>query len=323
MSLVSALRSLRGPSLVFALFAVLTALVVWLLGRAPAFDPWTGFGVSRLWFIPFALIQYLGIGLGVGLVYHRVLVHRAAKMHRALAFPLVAWVLPAGTPVQWVGNHRHHHGCTDRPLDAHSPVQHGFWVAHAGWYLERSEPWICALYSLAGPLRILFDAFWRPRSNQQHIHLARDIEADPFYAFVSRPVPYATLMFTHLAMSWLGAYALFGLWALPLLYLQQTSYFLLGDSVNSLLHMYGEQHWETTDSSRDHPLLAALTFGEGWHNGHHAFPNSIRCGLLPDQVDVLYLIARGLERIGLMSDLRLPDESALAARRSRPRPKRA
>lgn len=310
----SKLRSLAGSFLVLALYVLGTGAIVTLLGGAPGFDPGTGFGVSRLWFIALALAQYLGILLGVGLVYHRILVHRAGKMHPVLAYPLVAWVLPAGTPVQWVGNHRHHHRTTDRPDDAHSPVQHGFWVAHAGWYIGRTEPLLCALYGLAGPFRILFDAFWRPRTNQEHIHMSRDIAEDPFYAFISQPLPYAALMFGHLALSWLVAYALFGVWALPLVYLQQTSYFLFGDAVNSILHMYGDQHWESGDCSRDHALLAALTFGEGWHNGHHAFPNSIRAGLMPGQVDMLYLIARGLERVGLMSDLRLPEPGELEGR---------
>ena len=91
---------------------------------------------------------------------------------------------------------------------------------------------------------------------------------------------------------------------------------LLGDAVNSLLHLVGDQPWDSQDSSRDNWLLAALTFGEGWHNAHHAFPTSIRCGLRPGQIDMLYLITRGLERLGLASDLRLPSEEKLNARRA-------
>lgn len=308
--------SLFGPLLALTAYLVLATAVVTQLHAASGFHASTGFGVSRWWFLPLALVQYLGIGVGVGLVYHRVLVHRAANMHPALAYPLVAFVLPAGTPVQWVGNHRHHHSVTDTDADAHSPVRHGFWVAHAGWYLGRREPWLCALYAVAGPLRMVFDAFWRPRSNQEHVRYARDIARDPFYAAVSRPTPYAVLVLGHVTLSWLAAYALFGVWALPLLYVQQLTYFVLGDSVNSVLHMFGRRTWESGDSSRDNPLLAALTFGEGWHNGHHAFPRSVRSGLLPGQVDVLYLIARGLERVGLMSDLVVPSRAELLARLS-------
>ncbi|MCB9660883.1 MAG: fatty acid desaturase [Polyangiales bacterium] len=306
--------SLRGPLLVFGLYLVATFLALRWLHAAPGFSSAAGFGVARGWFALLALVQYLGIGVGVGLVYHRVLVHRAAKMHPALAYPLVAFVLPAGTPVQWVGNHRHHHAATDTDADAHSPVRHGFWVAHAGWYIGRTEPWLCALYSLGGPLRMVFDAFWRPRSNQEHVRFARDIARVPFYAAVSRPTPYAVLVLGHVFLSWLVAYACFGVWALPLLYLQQLTYFVLGDAVNSLLHLVGRQTWKSGDSSRDNPVLALLTFGEGWHNGHHAFPSSVRSGLLPGQIDVLYLIARGLERVGLMSELVVPSREELLAR---------
>lgn len=303
--------SLRGPLAVLSLYVLGAVVIVTTLHAMPSFDPRSGLGVARWWFLPMSLVQYLGIGIGVGLVYHRVLVHRAAKMHPALAYPLVAFVLPAGTPVQWVGNHRHHHAVTDTDADSHSPVRHGFWVAHAGWYLGRREPIICALYGLAGPLRMVFDAFWRPRSNQEHVRYARDIQRERFYATVSRPTPYAALVLGHVFVSWLAAYALFGLWALPLLYLQQLTYFVLGDAVNSLLHMFGRQTWKSGDSSRDNPWLAALTFGEGWHNGHHAFPGSVRSGLLPGQIDVLYLIARGFERLGLMSDLQVPTRTEL------------
>jgi hypothetical protein len=71
--------------------------------------------------------------------------------------------LPAGTPVQWAGNHRYHHAHTDTPLDPHSPLHRGFWFAHVGWYIGSDNVALCILYSLAGPARMLVDAWMRPR----------------------------------------------------------------------------------------------------------------------------------------------------------------
>ena len=120
---------------------------------------------------------YLVAGLAICIGYHRVLSHRSAVLSKWLERLLVTLGLPAGTPIQWAGNHRFHHAHADQPGDPHSP-RDGFWHAHNGWYIGRKDAFLRA-YALAGPLRILFDGVHRPRSNQQHVHLAPDVAADP------------------------------------------------------------------------------------------------------------------------------------------------
>ena len=114
-------------------------------------------------FVLFAVIYYQLAGLGVNLGYHRVLSHRSLTLPLWLERTLVTIGLPAGTPTQWAGNHRYHHAHTDTTLDPHSPIQQGFWYAHVGWYIRSRSIPLCVMYSLAGPLRMLIDAWMRPR----------------------------------------------------------------------------------------------------------------------------------------------------------------
>jgi len=100
---------------------------------------------------------HLMTGLAIGLGYHRVLTHRAVTLPRWFERFIITLGLPAGTPIQWAGNHRRHHAKTDQPGDPHSPVVDGFWFAHVGWYIQSRRPLVCLLYSLAGPLRTLYD----------------------------------------------------------------------------------------------------------------------------------------------------------------------
>ncbi len=57
-------------------------------------------------------------------------------------------------------------------------------------------------------------------------------------------------------------------------------------AVNSVCHRFGSRDFKTRDESRNNLAVAMLTFGEGWHNNHHAFPASARHGLLPHQFDL-------------------------------------
>ncbi len=284
----------------------MAGLALFAIERLAGHERVSGLGVSTWWLVLalFAMSQLVLIG--VGFVFHRYLSHGACSLHPVVAYPLLVLALPAGTPVQWVGNHRHHHAQTDRDADWHSPVAHGFWAAHAGWYIYTRNPWLCALYTFAGPLRMVFDAFWRPQTNQEYVALARDVAAEPFFAWLSRPTPYAFFVLGHVAVSWCLTYLLWGTSGLLALYLVQAGYFVIGDGVNSILHMWGHRPFRTKDMSRNLPVLGMLAVGEGYHNAHHAFPKSLRTGLLPGQLDLIYLFARLCERMGLCSDIQVP-----------------
>jgi stearoyl-CoA desaturase (delta-9 desaturase) len=260
-----------------------------------------------------ALIFCTAMGVVVG--YHRMLTHRAVTFVRPLEIFLVLCGLGAGTPVQWVGNHRFHHAHTDTPDDCHSPKYRGFWVAHCGWYLGTSSTLLCALYACAGPVRTIFDALWRPRSNQQHLSLAKDVAADPLYRWLSKPGPYALVLLGYVTALWLFAFLAWGAFGLAAMTLVHLVAYTFGDLVNSVGHLKGARTFDTGDESRDNALVSLLAFGDGWHNSHHAFPGSIRSGLTPGQFDPAYRFAKICERLGLASGLREPAPSDLASRR--------
>jgi stearoyl-CoA desaturase (delta-9 desaturase) len=260
-----------------------------------------------------ALIEIVGLGVVLG--YHRVLTHRACTLHPLVEKALITLACPAGTPVQWIGNHRHHHAVSDTPDDQHSPVQYGFWTAHAGWYLETRKTLPAILYTFAGPARMLFDAFWRPRTNQQHVHLAKDVADDRYYAFLSTKLGYALVMLTYLAVLYAGTWALFGIDALPWTVAAHVFTYAAGDLVNSACHgKHGRARWASGDESRNLWLLGVVALGDGFHNGHHAFPSSVRCGFGAAEPDAAYWIARALEALGLARDLKTPSERAMAKR---------
>jgi fatty-acid desaturase len=260
-------------------------------------------------FALFALAYYQLAGLGVNLGYHRVLSHRSLRLPLWLERALVTLGLPAGTPIQWAGNHRFHHRHSDTALDPHSPVHQGFWYAHVGWYLgSRSVP-LSVMYALAGPVRMLIDAWMRPRTNQQHNALAPDVAADRWYGCLSRPWPYAVAMHVHAAIPvtlawwfWGGA-GIAGLWVvLVVLY-------NLADAIDSVSHLYGTTLPGQRNASRNGLVMGLLTLGEGWHANHHRFPWSARHGLLRGQWDWTWQIIRALRAAGVAHDVRLPRDA--------------
>jgi stearoyl-CoA desaturase (delta-9 desaturase) len=262
----------------------------------------------------FCLALWAAAGLGVVLGYHRMLAHRALRLSPWLARTLVTLGAPAGTPVQWAGNHRRHHAGADRPGDPHSPYLGGFLHAHVGWYLGTRRALPCLLYMLGGPLRLLFDAFWRPRTNQADIGLAADVAADPYYRWMSRPGPYRLVCLAHLgivavlpAAAW-GAAGLAASWAtLVVLY-------NAGDAIDSVGHILGDAPYGGPDQARNHFALAVLTLGDGWHADHHAFPWSARVGLRPGRIDAVWIAIRALRALGLATDVREPAPADIAGR---------
>lgn len=253
---------------------------------------------------------WLLAGLSINLAYHRTLTHRSLRLWRPLERLLVTVGLPAGTPIQWVGNHRRHHARADVEGDPHSPARDGFWYAHVGWYLGTRRLLPCLLYALAGPLRVLFDGVWRPRTGLEHCHLAPDVAADPWYRFVSRPGPYLAFALLHLALALGGAWALLGWPGVAAQSAAMVLVFNLGDAIDSLTHartgeVDGPPGSARGSLARDGLLLGLLTLGEGWHRGHHEAPWSARHGLRPGQPDGIYAIIRALELVGLASDVKV------------------
>ncbi|MEL6675586.1 MAG: fatty acid desaturase [Bacteroidota bacterium] len=252
----------------------------------------------------YCLTYYFLAGLATVVGYHRGLTHRAFRMRKWFEYLVITLGLPAGTPVQWVGNHRFHHIHTDDEEDPHSPVVRGFWYAHNGWYYDTRQVWVCILYALAGPLRILVDSLFRARTNQEHVHLARDIAADPYYRFISRPGPYFMAMMLHILIPYSLVFWGWGWSGVVALWITSVLVFNLGDSIDSLAHLFGSQPYKKADHAKNNPWLAGLTFGGGWHADHHQFPTSAQLGLQKGQIDLAWWVIKGLKKIGLADDVK-------------------
>jgi stearoyl-CoA desaturase (delta-9 desaturase) len=249
-------------------------------------------GVSDL--VVFGVL-YVLTGLGVTVGFHRLLTHRSFKTSPALRglFAILGSAAIEGPVISWVADHRKHHAFSDRLGDPHSPhVEHGHGLrgalrglahAHVGWLFVHTHRGRKARY-------------------------APDLMSDPVVAYVDRTfVLWAASGFV-LAFA-LGVAISGGSWRAGLtgmlwgglvrtLVLHHVTY-----SINSLCHFFGRQPFATGDESRNLAWLAPLSFGEAWHNGHHAFPTSARHGLERGQLDVSAAVIALLERLGLAWDV--------------------
>ncbi|HEY0707273.1 MAG TPA: acyl-CoA desaturase [Polyangia bacterium] len=256
-------------------------------------------------------LYYFTAGLAVNLGYHRLLAHRSLSLPKGLERLFVTLGLGAGTPVQWTGNHRQHHARVDRKGDPHSP-RLGFWHAHNGWYIGARSPWLCAAYALAGPLRLLFDGWHRPRSNREHEHLAVDVAADRYYRFLGRPNVYLAIAVAHVAFVFGGATWVWGVPGLLALWVTLVVIYNLGDAVDSVGHLFGTQPFLGAGRARNNRVLGWFALGDGWHANHHRFPWSARHGLFPGQVDWTDGAIRALEWLGLARKVRRASAEDLA-----------
>jgi stearoyl-CoA desaturase (Delta-9 desaturase) len=239
-------------------------------------------------------IMYVITGLGITVGFHRYLTHRSFKTSRPLRAILAVLGSAAieGPAISWVADHRKHHRFSDREGDPHSPhVGHGGgWKgalsglvhAHLGWLFIHSERGAKRRY-------------------------APDLMKDPIVSFVDRTF-----------VVWaLGGFAVaFGLgWAIGGTWLAALTGLLWGGgvrmlvvhhvtySINSLCHFFGRRRFTTSDHSRNLLWLAIPSFGESWHNNHHAFPTSAYHGLRRWEIDPSALVIRGLEAVGLVWDV--------------------
>ncbi|WP_239590255.1 acyl-CoA desaturase [Streptomyces aureoverticillatus] len=254
-----------------------------------------------------ALALYVVTGLGVTVGFHRGLTHGGYRAVRPVRVALaVAGSLSfQGDVIGWVATHRRHHAFTDRPGDPHSPYRYGTHLrgqlrglahAHVGW-LFRNEPTSAGRY-------------------------APDLLADRDIRAVSRAFP--ALCALTLALPFAAGWAIGGTWQralTALLWAGLVRIALLHHvtwSVNSLCHMIGRRPFRTRRHDRATNLwpLALLSFGESWHNLHHADPTSARHGVDRGQIDPSAAFIRLLERVGWVYDVRWPTPDRVTARRA-------
>ena len=247
---------------------------------------WTG--VNPIDWIVCAVLYFVRI-FGVMAGYHRYFAHRAFKTSRWFQFGLafLAQTTAQKGVLWWAANHRHHHQFSDCPPDVHSPTQDGFWHSHCLWLAERG-------------------------SEVTDFSRVRDLTRFPELVFLSRNwvIPPFVLAFT--LLMWLGWSGLFiGFFFSTVLVWHVT--FL----VNSLVHVFGTQRFDTKDTSGNNWVLAVLTLGEGWHNNHHHYQSSARAGFYWYEFDLIYYILRALAWCGLIWDLRPVPAAVLADGRAR------
>ncbi len=261
--------------------------------------------------VAIAATAYVLTGLGVTVGFHRYLTHGAFKTRRWLRIGLaVAGSLAVqGSVIQWVADHRRHHAFADRDGDPHSPWRYGRSVrglakgllfAHVGWM------------------------FGRDLTNRDRF--AKDLLDDGGIGRVDRlfgPLVAASLLLPPaigLAVTgiWQGAVTAFFWGALVRIALLHHVTW----SINSVCHVFGERPLKTRagDRAANFWPLAILSFGESWHNGHHADPTCARHGVLPGQIDISARLIRLLERLGWVHEVRWPTPARLAARRREPFP---
>lgn len=219
------------------------------------------------------LVMYSFVALGVTVGFHRMLTHRSFAPHPVVKFIFLVLGSMAleGPALEWAATHIKHHSCSDKEGDPHSPVE-GFFHAHIGWLFKDR---------MADP-------------NQYAKHLQKD----PIVVFVSK-----TFLFW-VVLSLVIPFAIGG-WS-GLLWGGLVRIFLTHHvtwSVNSVCHIFGRRDYETNDQSRNEWVVGLLSFGEGWHNNHHAFPRSAFHGLRWWQFDCSGYLIWSLEKLGLARDV--------------------
>ena len=255
--------------------ATTTAIILFHVGAVVAlfFFTWKLLAIT-------AALYWMCTGLGISLGYHRLHTHRSYVVPRPLEyfFAVCGSLTLEGGPISWVAIHRIHHQNSDRPGDPHSPHDGAFW-SHVGWLI-----WGEAMHN-------------NTRATSKY---APDLARHRFYVALNNYhwVPSVVLAVILLAF---GGLPLF-LWGIAVRVVFGWHATWL---VNSATHMWGARRFDTHDESHNLWWVALITFGEGWHNNHHAHPTSARHGLAWYEFDPSWLTLKVLRRLGIARSVRV------------------
>ena len=281
---------------------LVTALIVIGPGAAlGAAIPFLWGNVIHLRDVILGVVLYVITGHGISIGFHRLFTHRSFTANRALKIVLAAAgsLAMEGSVISWVAIHRLHHVKSDQPGDPHSPwlqpVQRfthlrGFFHAHVGWLFRHGG---------TSAERYASDLL-RDRD------LVTISKWFPAFAIGSLALPFGLgYLLTHSLTGALGALVWAGLVRVVLLH-------HVTWSINSVCHMFGRRPFASGDRSTNVAPLALLSFGESWHNYHHADAGSARHGALPGQLDTSAVIIGFFERAGWASGVRWPNPAIVA-----------
>ena len=259
-----------SPRLKVIIFTIVLHLAV-LLAFLPNTFSWSAVGVA-------VLLHWMTIGLGITFGFHRLATHRSVEVPKWLEYFLILCGTLAlqGGVFGWVGYHRLHHLHSDQDGDPHNSRE-GFWWSHISW-LMHTVPTLSE----------------RPR-------YTKDIADDKFYQFCHRyyiGLQVALGVLLYLFGGW--SFVIWGIFVRLFVGIHSTMF------VNSACHMIGYRSHETKDCSTNCWWVALLTFGEGWHNNHHAFQYSARHGLRWWEIDMIWTTIQLLEFVGLAKNVEVP-----------------
>lgn len=234
------------------------------------------------------LLWWISGSLGIGMGFHRLLTHRGYKTPKLVEYFLTLCGLLAleGGAINWVVTHRIHHASTDKPGDPHTP-RDGRWWAHMGWILRGTA--------------------------QQHEdsvlqRYAPDLMKDRVHMFLNR-FYYVPLIVSGGLLFAMGGWSFLFVGV----FLRVTIGLHFTWLVNSATHLWGTRRFQTTDDSTNSWWVALVSFGEGWHNNHHAHPRAARHGLTWYEVDFNWYGIRALELLGLAKGIRQISKEQIAA----------
>ena len=233
------------------------------------------------------VLHWMCLSWGIGMGYHRLHTHRAYAVPKPIEyfFALCGTMTLEGGPIFWTAVHRLHHQRSDQEGDPHTP-RDGKWWSHMLWMMFGTA--LNANTTLTG-------------------RFAPDLMRDPFYRWLN------TWHWVPLTVVGLGLLAVGGLpWLLWGVFLRVVVGLHLTWLVNSATHLWGKRRFETNDDSRNTWWVALVTFGEGWHNNHHAHPTSARHGLMWYELDLSWLQIRLLEKLGIARNVKVPRLAAQA-----------
>ncbi|MDX2215673.1 MAG: fatty acid desaturase [Oculatellaceae cyanobacterium bins.114] len=264
-------RSLTLNWTSISFFAAVHALAL----LAPWFFSWSALGVA-------IFLHWLFGSIGICLGYHRLLTHRSLQVPKGLeyAIALMGSLALQGSPIFWVAGHRRHHLYTeDIDKDPYS-AKRGFWWSHMVWlFYKRPE-------------------FFEYESNRK---FAPDLAQDAFYRWLDRyylllQIPLGILLY--LLGGW--SFVIYGIFVRAVLLWHSTWL------INSASHITGYRSHDSDDNSRNLWWAAILTYGEGWHNNHHAYPNVAKAGWTWWEVDMTWWTIVILKQLGLARKIVLP-----------------
>ncbi|GAB3207498.1 acyl-CoA desaturase [Marinactinospora thermotolerans] len=263
-----------------------------------------GWGLTWLDIAIGAVFYVIG-GLGITVGFHRHFTHGSFKAKRPLriALAIAGSLAIEGGVIKWVADHRRHHKYADAEGDPHSPwrfgddwrsVAKGLFYAHMAWMFLSEEK--------TSPKRFAPDLL----KDKDLVKIDRWFGAIVLFSLLA-PAVIGGLI----TMSWWGAFTAFfwgGLVRVALLH-------HVTWSVNSICHTIGEENFEVRDRSRNVWWLAIPSFGESWHNLHHADPTCARHGVLKGQIDISARVIWAFEKLGWATKVRWPNAERLAAKR--------